>query len=147
MELLDLKLKQNTVHQPSPRHSRHLLRQHISQDVDGVGFGFGCGSCSQQQLEEGDLTRGKEKLLSGKVWETQLCNTAPSLIKPCHTLTQEYRTLLSRTHHILREVGQHSQIQHLCRCLLHLLLALSAHTSNQKPGKVTLNFTQQHLYK
>ena len=37
-------------------NSRHLLRQHIGQDVDGVGLGLGGGSCSQQDLQQGNLT-------------------------------------------------------------------------------------------
>ncbi len=38
---------------------RHLLWQHISQDVNRVGFGFGGWSCSQQQLQEGNLSQAK----------------------------------------------------------------------------------------
>lgn len=35
---------------------RHLLRQHVGQDVDGVSFGFGGWSCSQEQLQKSNLT-------------------------------------------------------------------------------------------
>lgn len=46
-----------TVKLQQPFYLRHLLRQHISQDVNGVSFGFGGRSCSQQQLQEGNLTQ------------------------------------------------------------------------------------------
>lgn len=34
---------------------RHFLGQHVCQDVDWVGLSFGCGSSSQQDLEQCDL--------------------------------------------------------------------------------------------
>lgn len=34
---------------------RHLLRQHVRQDVDGVGLGFGRRSSSKEDLQQGDL--------------------------------------------------------------------------------------------
>lgn len=48
---------------------RHFLRQHVCQDVDGVGLGFGCGSSSQQDLEQCDLnTHTHKQGLSEWVW-------------------------------------------------------------------------------
>lgn len=40
---------------------RHLLGQNVGQNVDGVGFSFGGGSSSQQELQESDLMESKHK--------------------------------------------------------------------------------------
>ena len=37
-------------------HLRHLLRQYVCQDVDGVCLGFGSRRCCEQDLQQSDLT-------------------------------------------------------------------------------------------
>lgn len=37
------------------RDLRHLFRQHVCQDVDGVSLGLGGGSSSQEDLQQSDL--------------------------------------------------------------------------------------------
>lgn len=41
----------------SSHHLRHLLGQHVCQDVDGVRLGFGSRSSCEQDLQQSDLTQ------------------------------------------------------------------------------------------
>lgn len=36
---------------------RHLFRQHVCQDVDGVGLGFRGGRCSKEDLQQSYLQK------------------------------------------------------------------------------------------
>lgn len=54
---------------------RHFLRQHVCQDVDGVGLGFGCGSSCQEDLQQGNLqlTHIRDLLTTMSGWKPQTC--------------------------------------------------------------------------
>lgn len=77
------------------RDLRHLLRQHIRQDVDGVRLGLGGGGSSQEDLQQSDLQgragrKGNPSFsFTCPNWTTpsQLCRVSPHQDK-CGELPQ-----------------------------------------------------------
>lgn len=57
------------------------------------------------------------------------------------TISNNNANQKSITHHVLGEIRKHAQVQHLCWCLLHLLLALHSTHKNMRTNGIMYTFS------